>query len=193
MKGVFSFVSGLIFILGFVPYIKAIVQRKIRPAKASWLIWAFLDTIILAGMAVEGSVNGLIVGATSGGWIVCIFALKYGQAGWTKLDQLCLFGAALGIFLWLAFNDPVIGIVAVLSVSLLGSVPTFLSAWHDPSREDKTGWTLFWLSCILAIAAISEWTLAEAAQPMTFFLIETVMMYILFIRPIFMRGSFKPE
>jgi len=183
MKETLSILAGLLFVAAFVPYIRAILRKETKPAKASWLIWASLDTITLAGMFFKDTVNGQILGAVLGAWVVAVLALKYGTPGWTKLDKACLVGAVLGIVLWQVFNDPVFGIVTSLSVVFLGSIPTFTSAWKDPSRENKLAWTIFWVSCVCAVIAIPHRTLADAAQPITFFAIETIMMYILFVRP----------
>jgi hypothetical protein len=75
------------------------------------------------------------------------------------------------------------GIVTSQIVCFLGSIPTFVSAWEDPSKEDKTAWTIFWISCVCAVLAIPAWTLADALQPLNFFAIQSVMMLILFVRP----------
>jgi cation transport ATPase len=173
----------VLFIAAFVPYIRAILRKETQPAKASWIIWASLDTITFAGMLAKHSVNGQIVGAICGAWTVVVLALKYGKSGWTLLDKLCLGGAVLGIVLWQAFSNPVLGIVTSLSVVFVGSFPTFASAWHDPSKEDRTAWTIFFISCVVAMFAIPAATLADAAQPSTFFLIETIMVSILYLRP----------
>lgn len=183
MKEVLQVLAGLLYIAAFVPYIRAILRKETKPAKASWLIWASLDTITLAGMFFNNTVNGQMLGVVLGAWVVALLALKYGTPGWTKLDKFCLGGGVLGIVLWQVFNDPILGIVTSLSVIFLGSFPTFTSAWKDPSRENKLAWTIFWVSCVCAVIAIPHWTLADAIQPITFFVIETIMMYILFIRP----------
>lgn len=181
MKEVLSILAGLLFVAAFVPYIRAILRKETKPAKASWLIWASLDTITLMGMYAKDTVNGQIIGAVLGVWVVSVLALRYGTPGWMKLDKLCLGGAVLGIVLWQVFSDPVFGIATSLSVAFLGSIPTFTSAWKDPSRENKLAWTIFWLSCVCAVIAIPRWTLADVLQPVTFFAIESVMMYILYI------------
>lgn len=178
-----NIVAGLLFIAAFFPYIRAILRKEAKPAKTSWLIWASLDTITLAGMFFKDSVNGQILGAVLGAWAVAVLAMKHGTPGWTKLDKICLGGAVLGITLWQAFDDPVFGIVTSLGVVFLGSIPTFTSAWEDPSRENKSAWVLFWISCVCAVIAIPQRTLADASQPITFFVIESIMMFILFIRP----------
>jgi len=183
IQKVFSIIAGVLFALGFLPYALSILAGKTKPAKASWIIWASLDTITFAGMWTKHALNGQIVGAVIGVWITVALALKYGVPGWTKLDKLCLAGAVLGIALWAIFNSPVTGLTISVSVVFLGSIPTFVSAWHDPSRESKVAWTIFWISCVFAVMAIPKLTLQDAMQPITFFLIESIMMYILYIRP----------
>jgi len=183
LKNTFSILAGILFALGYVPYIRAILRRQIKPAKASWIIWGTLDTITLAGMIAKHSVNGQILGAFIGVWIVIILTLKRGTPGWTLLDKFCLAGAALGIILWKASGDPVLGIMTSLIVVFLGSVPTFVSAWKDPSRENKLAWTLYWISCIFAFLGIPKWTLQDAGQPIDFLFIESIMMCILYVRP----------
>lgn len=183
MKETLSVLAGLLYIIGFIPYIRAILRKETKPAKASWIIWASLNIIICAGMWAEHTVNGQILGAVIGALVVMALALRYGNPGWTKLDKLCLGGAVLGIALWQIFESPVLGMVTSLIVTFIGSIPTFVSAWTDPSRENKLTWTLFWVSGVCAIIAIPYWTLADAAQPIVYFAIDTIITGIVYIRP----------
>lgn len=183
MKGILSVVAGLLALAGFVPYIRAILRGKTKPAKASWIIWAGLDTITIAGMYAKDALSGQIIGTVIGTWAVAVLMLKYGTPGWTRLDKLCLIGAVLGIALWLLFSSPTLGIIISLGVIFVGSIPTFTSAWKDPSREDKLTWAIFWISSVCASLAIPKWTLADAAAPVTFFTVQTIMLYILYVRP----------
>lgn len=192
MSKVLSAIAGIVFLFGYIPYIRAIwktrmqplgTRGKAEPAKASWVIWTTLDSINCAAMYAANVLNGQIIGAIMGAMIVVVLALRFGKPGWSALDRLCLAGAAIGIGLWQAFQNPVLGIVTSNLVVAIGSVPTFVSAWHDPSREDKAAWTLYWISCLFAVAAIPHWTLADATQPLTFLAVETTMMFILFVRP----------
>lgn len=193
VQDILSVVAGLLFIAGFIPYIRAILVGTTKPAKASWIIWASLDTITIVGMCVQNSLNGQIIGAVIGAWIVALLALKYGASGWTWLDKFCITGAVLGIILWQLFSSPTLGIITSLTVVFLGSIPTFVSAWKDPSRENKTGWTIFWLSCICAVMAIPKLTLDDASQPIVFLLIETIMMCLLFIKPCIVKFQQRQE
>jgi len=179
---ILSATAGVLFVIGFLPYAIAIVRGSTKPSKASWLIWAGLDTITLCGMFAKHTVNGQILGAVIGVWIIVALTMKFGTSGWTKLDKFCLAGAVLGVSLWQLFDEPLLGIATSLSLGFLGSIPTFVSAWHDPSREDKFAWTIFWASCVLAVWAIPSWTIADAGQPLMFFVVENVMMYLLYVR-----------
>lgn len=196
-KDFFKVLSGALFFIGFLPYAYSVLRKGAKPSKASWTIWASLDSITLTGMYFKQALNGQIIGAVAGAWGIVVLALKYGVPGWTKLDKRCLAGAVFGIVLWQAFDDPTLAILTSNSVVFLGSFPTFKSAWVDPDQEDRIAWTIWWVSCICALVAIPGLTLEElahpwvflvshpddAVQPITFFLIETIMMYLLHIRP----------
>lgn len=178
-----SLLSGLLFIVGFVPYSIEILQKKTLPSKATWIIWISLDVITMAGMIAKHAVNFQIIGCVTGGTIVMLLSIKYGVPGWTKLDKLCLSGAVLGLALWAISRNPMVGMATSLSVTFLGSFPTFVSAWEDYHRESRLSWTIFFLSCCLAVLAIPKFDMANATQPLTFFAIESTMMVILFVRP----------
>lgn len=184
IQSIMSATAGVLAIIGYIPYIVSILHRATRPAKATWIIWASLDIITLLSMYAKGAVNGQIAAVTLGTSIVAILALRYGTPGWTKLDLICLGGAVVGVVVWQWFGNPTLAIVTSLSVIFIGSVPTFVSTWHDPSKEDKLAWTIYWFSCIAAVAAIPAWSLPHAAQPLTFFAVTAIMMCLLYVRPL---------
>ena len=181
LRQLFSVLSGVFIIAGYVPYIISIVKKKTVPAKASWLIWAILDTILLYGMFLRHAVNAQIVGTVLVIWIVVLLAFKYGKSGWTNLDKFCVSATGVGILLILI--NPTWSIFLLAVTSFIGAFPTFRSAWHDPSKEDKLTWTLYWISCVLTVIVVPVWSVSAGAQPVTFFIQETIMMYLLFIRP----------
>jgi hypothetical protein len=179
----FSILSGVIFTLAFVPYIRAIVKKQTKPAKASWVIWASLDTITFAAMAVKGTINGQIASAIVCAWSVVVLAMIFGEKGWTKLDKVCLIGALMGVGLWLTFNDAIFGIIVGQLVIFLGSIPTFKHAHRHPEQENRLAWFLYWLSCLPAVyAGTQQMTFESLAQPITFLAVESTMVYLLFIR-----------
>ncbi len=185
-KDVLSISAGVLFILGFVPYIRYILKNRHaedegKPMKTSWIIWAVLDSITISGMIATHSLNGQIVGAVIGAWIVVVLAFLYGKPGWRTVDKFCLGGAVVGIALM--FISPTLAIVSSNSTVFLASIPTFVSTYEKPERENKTAWTIYWISCVMATVAIPQWDWDNATQPVTFLVIETIMMWLLWIRP----------
>lgn len=179
---VLSSLSGFIFVLAFLPYIFAILRGETKPSKVSWFIWATLDVITLSAMYVEKSVNGQILGAVGGAFIILSLALRHGKPGWTKVDKFCLLGAILGLLLWKMTSNPNVGILVSALTAITGSIPTFVNAWNRPQEENLFAWSIFWYSCLLALTAIPKWSIADAAQPITFTIIESTMMFILLYR-----------
>ena len=175
-----SLISGVVFFLAFVPYIRAIVNRQARPAKATWMIWAALDLIICVSLLRQNVVNWQIIGATLGAGTIAALSLKFGETGWTKTDKLCLRGAAVGIVL--IFVDPMLATATTLTTLFVAAVPTFVSAWQG--KEHRPTWAIFWTSCVIGMFAVTDWTLAAAGQPIVFLTINTIVFgFALFRRP----------
>ncbi len=182
MQTAFTIIAGVLAAICFLPYINAIVRRKAKPIKATWLIWASLDTITFWGMIVENSMNGQMVATIAGVWIVFFLSLKYGVPGWTRLDIFCLFACLTSILFWKLFDSPVVGIVICAVANCIGSLPTIFSAYTDSRRENKISWVIGAIASCFALASISEWTMAHYIQPASFLLMQSSMLHLLFIR-----------
>ncbi len=180
MQKAFAALSGILFLVAYIPYIRGVLNGSKHPMKSSWFIWALLDSITFFGMLVQHAVNPQIAASVLGCWTVFLLTLKYGKPGLNRLDIACLAGAALGIGLWIAFDSPRLGLMMSLAVTFLGSLPTFASAWKDARDESRPAWILFGLSSISATAAIPARTFKDAGQPIVFLLISVVMVAILF-------------
>lgn len=207
MKSFFNVMAGVLFTLAFAPYIWAILHKRVRnwkstrvwswldwatfvrpehdaaqPIKATWIIWASLDTITFAGMYAKHALNVQISSAIVMAWLTVALAMKFGLPGWRRVDILCLLGGVVGIALWAVFDSPVLGLSTSLATIFLGSIPTFVSAWEVPTRESLPAWLVYWASCVCALIAVPQWTIEDAAQPMTFFAVESTMVAILLTR-----------
>ena len=191
IKSVLSVTAGILALVGFVPYIVAILHGETKPAKATWIIWASLSVITLFGMLATNAINGQICGAALGDTIVAVLAVKFGGAGWTKLDLFCLGGAIVGITMWQTTGNPVLSILICLVVIFIGSVPTFVSAFHNPDRENHLAWVIFWLSSVVAVVAIPALAWQDAAQPITFLTCTIIMMYLLYLNPRIKKPNFE--
>ena len=180
---VLSFIAGVLFIGAYIPYFIAIFRGQTKPAIVTWFIWATLDAIVVVGMYKKDALNGQMTGAVIGAVSVAVLSLWYGKMTGKWMDIFCVTGAVLGIVLWKTYDDPVVGMITSLSTIFLATTPTFLSVWHNPADEDRTAWTIFLASCVVSVIAIPKWTMADAAPPITFFVIDGIVVVMLYSRP----------
>lgn len=183
VKVIFSVLSGLVFLFAFFPYIRAIVKRVASPRKATWLVWATGDVIVLAGMLAKQTANGLIVCATIGAVTVFLLSLKFGEPGWSTRDKTCIALSGLAIALWLYFGESNLGIALGLVALAIAAWPTYVSAWQRPENENANAWLAFNVSNLLAMVAIPRMSFADVVPVVAFILIDTPMLYLLFVRP----------
>lgn len=184
--------AGLVFIFGFLPYIREVwstrslpsgADGKIEPVKATWIIWTVLDTITLLAMWRAGTLNYQIEGCVIGAWIVVVLALKYGKSGWTGADIFCLTGAALGLVRWWWTGDAVEGLWITLATLVLGSYPLFCVTWGNPNGESKIAWVAWWISSIIQMASFPAWSFKACAQTVAFFTVQSIMVSLIFVKP----------
>ncbi len=173
--------SGVIFIIAFIPYTLAILRKETRPRKVTWLIWFVGDLIVLLGMVAKHTINGIIIVAVVGAGSTLALSIKQGERGWTKHDKYCLSLSGLAIALWIYFGDSNLGICFSLLSLAIAAWPTYVSASRNPEIEDRRSWILFNLSSFVALWAIPRGTFADIAPPVTFMAIDGVMLYLLFV------------
>lgn len=177
-----SAISGVVFLGGFYSYICAIIRKETVPVKITWTLGAILDMVTFFGMMAKKTLNFQIVGACVGSVIVMLLSWKHGSSGWKPIDVICAMSASLGILLWIIFGNSEIGISISCITMLVSCVPMFKATWIDPSKEDKVSWTIFLISCIFELFALTKLTIADAAQPITFTIIELTMVLLICLR-----------
>lgn len=182
MHAVFSFLAGALLVIGYIPYIYAILRQGTKPSKASWVIWSTLDVVMLASMYAKDVINGQIIGAVMGSLIVVVLSFRYGTPGWTRLDKFCIIGTFVGIVLWQLLDNAMIGLLMSLSLVCVGAIPTAVSVWKEPRNESKLAWGFGVVSSACAVLSISQWTLASISQPIVFLVLNAVVLGIMCMR-----------
>jgi hypothetical protein len=183
--------SAVLMIVGFVPYIWGILFGASRPVRATWILWASLDVLMCIGMYKTDSLNAQIIGATVGSVTTMFLSLRYGKPGWTKFEVGCLIAGINGIVLWIITSDPTIAVLIVGTVMFVAAIPTFQSAWENPWYENRWSWLLAFLSCVVFIPLlppVNQWweQITKVLQPLVFIIVETIVMYLVWIRPLWL-------
>lgn len=182
MSAYLNVLAAALMFIGGIPYAISMIKGPSQAVKATWLVYATLDGITFAAMWVANTWNGQVLGAfimSAGTFLV---TLRYGKPGWTKLDVACLSIGFIGLVLWYFFSDPNLAIATSLFVVIVGTIPTFKSAWDEPKNESGLGWILFFSSSIPAMMAIPKWDFGNAAQPIVFALVQGTMLILIYRR-----------
>jgi len=177
--------SGILFFVAFFPYIWAILNGETAPSPVTWGIWASVDTLVFLAMRKEKVKTGQITGAVTGAWVITILAVIFGKPTMGSIEWVSIVGGLSGIILWQKTGNATLAIVCSQVALMIGAIPTFANAWVNPTQEDPIAWCIWFASCVCALFAVKKWTLADALQPITFTVIETVMVVLVVIRPLF--------
>lgn len=178
-----NYLSGILFFAAFAPYALSTINSKTAPSPVSWAIWASVDTLALLAMRHEKAVRGQLTGAVTGAWAITVLALFFGRPSMGSIEWVSVAGATFGVVLWKKTGNAVLAIVCSQVAVFAGAFPTFASAYENPLKEDSLSWFIWWVSCLCALFAIKKWDLANALQPLTFTTIETIMVFLVLIRP----------
>lgn len=185
--------AGVFSLLGFVPYIITILQRKTSPNRASWSIWASLGIVL--------AISNYSAGARETMWLlstyavcqitIAVLSLKYGEGGWNTFDRTCLFGAFISIILWQLFDSPLIAITISIAIDSLGALPTIKKSYLQPETEDLFSWIMFWIAGTLNICALTQWSVELAAQPIYLFAFNSIVVTLLLLPKLQTKKSSK--
>ena len=177
-----SILSAACATLGVLRYIRLMIWRGKKPERVSWIIWLVIDAILTRQMWNAGRLNHQMEAALLGTFLITFATMFYGKRGMGVYDLLTIGAAACGVYLWYKSGSDTVGILMSGVVILLGCIPTCLSAWEDPSREDLKVWKVFLVSSVLQIIALSSWTLDAATQPIVFLISQIIVIYVIMIR-----------
>lgn len=142
--------------LSIVPYIKDIVQGRAKPRVISWAIWTLLLGLMAAVSWQEGQISSAVLatGSTLACFIVALLAVRYASMNTTYLERWSLFGAAIGIGMWLLFDNPMLMLAAAITVDAIAYLPTFINGWYNPHHESMS---------MFATSAFGSWLVLTAA------------------------------
>jgi hypothetical protein len=172
MKEAFAVAASAIAILSVTPYIIDTVKGKTRPNIVSWFTWSLLAGVATAAAFAAGAPRTalLLLGETTGTFLVAALGLKYGYAKLSLFDGLCQVGAIAGLVLWLVFNSPTVATLAVIVIDVLAALPTLKHSWLDPQEETWQTYMLVVIASVLTIIALPQYSINSALFPFYYLL-----------------------
>lgn len=174
--------AGFISVVGFIPYIAAIYQKKTKPNQATWCIWTIVGFILLASYYSSGATSTIWVPAclAFGHLIIAIMAFIYGERDWSDFDKTCLIGTGISLILWWWYDSAIIALCLNIAIDFLGALPTIKKAYYKPHTEKALPWVLFLIAHILNLSALSfPWSFQIVAYPLYLFLVVATIVVLL--------------
>ncbi len=169
-----------------VPYIKDIIHGKTKPRIVSWAIWTVLLGIAAIVSFQERQMASAVLAGSSA--VACLaislLALKHVEWGITRLERITMLGAAIGLVLWMVFDDPLLVLMSTISVDAIAYIPTFKNGWTNPHNESLTMFIVSALGggLVLLSAILDHATIHGIAYPLYSLLFASIMSGVLLWR-----------
>lgn len=163
MQAIFGFTALVLNLIGYVPYIRDIFLKIVKPHPFTWAIWTILTTIAAFNqIRNDGGYSSLFFISTAilvG--LVFILSLRFGMGGASKIDRLCFILAAILLVYWLTSKDTHISTVFAVIIDGIGAIPTLIKVYHHPKSETYIQWILAGIAGLLTVLAVPklEWIL----------------------------------
>jgi hypothetical protein len=190
MQEFFGLASGVLPIIGAVPYIRDILRRKTKPHRSSFLIWAVLNSIAVSALFAKGATWSLVMPTVGVLEVLTTFilSLRYGVGGFSKKDYAALSLAGLGLILWHFTKQPLIALGIVIAVDAIGMALTITKTYQHPHTETFSTWFLSFIAAICAMLAVSRWEPSLLVYPLCIALGNGMVCITILLR----RSKLKP-
>ena len=162
MLFLFSVLSILIYIAGFLPYIYHTFRGSVVPHPFSWSVWSILLAINTFELYLTNGLSESILSP-----LIRTFSLTIGAlVGWyffrkiariTLLDWICL-GLALSLIGIAFFFGVSKAILPTIVIDFLILTPTLRKIWNTPESEDTFLWITTALSQLFLLFSIGNYT-----------------------------------
>lgn len=190
-------------------YAHSIFRQSASPTRPTWLMILVTDLLLFGFMLAEARWDWLMLGFTAGNLLMlALMAISdvrqaksaatqetprkrelvrlaiLGSNPWTNKDKASVAVALGALALWAVTGSGVAAICFSLAGKIAASVPMWINLYDDPEREALLPWLLWAAGGALYLFTIPsvEWSFASLATPILFFILECIVIALLFRR-----------
>jgi hypothetical protein len=183
-KVLWGSLSAIATVIGFIPYVHSILQRKTTPHFFTWLVWGALTGIIfaiqVAGHAGPGSWGIGVTALTC--IVIMVLSFFWGEKSGTRFDWIALIASIATIPLWLATSDPTYSAILVTFIDVAAFYPTVSKTYRNPWSEHMFYYWIWLVKYPTSIVALTVFTVANAIYPITWTIIGIAFLAMTFYR-----------
>lgn len=200
-RELFGLVAVALVFIAYIPYLRDIVKGNVRPHPFTWLVWGITAASIFSVQSANGSGAGAYGSAAVALFAFTIFFTVYrkNRVTITTLDIVCLATALIGIVFWLVIQQPLISIILLMSIELIGFIPTLIKGWEKPYEDSASLWGINSLRHIAGLIAIENYNLVTIINPLFWIALSFCFCGILLLRrqrvgrPFIRKRTFRPH
>ena len=167
MKEIIAAIAVILAFVAYIPYFRDIIKGKTKPHVYSWFVWGFITVIIFALQVKGGAGAGALVTLSAA---ICSFAvfflgLKNGKKDITKSDTVFFLLALLATAIWVFAKRPGLSVLLLVTIDMLGFIPTVRKSWQKPQEETLFTWELNGFRHGLSILALKQYNFLTLLYP----------------------------
>ena len=180
-RAILMALGAVLVLSSAVPYMLSIAAGRTRPRIFSWVIW-----LLLGGIATTAAYSGgelpsaaLTAAATVETGSIVALGWRRGIRDFERLDAYCFVGVLVGLTLWAAFDSPLLGLTAALTIDGLAAIPTVRHAWRMPHEEAALPYAMCAVASLCVLAAMPQYTLMGLLYPVYLLTVNAVIAAII--------------
>lgn len=183
-KILISILAIVLTFVAYIPYILDTLKGKTIPHSFTWLVWSLASGITF-GLQTTG-------GAGYGSWValavsvICftifIIGLFKKNKDITRTDFIFLFLSLVALYFWLIVEQPVWSVILIVTVDILGFIPTIRKSWNHPYSETLSTFKLNTFRHLLNIFALQRYSLLTWLSPVVWVFANGIFVIILMVR-----------
>ncbi|HEV3245458.1 MAG TPA: hypothetical protein VG102_03795 [Candidatus Paceibacterota bacterium] len=184
VKELLGLIAALLSATSGVMYVSTVVRGNTKPHLYTYILWSIVTCLLFAGQFVSG--------AGAGSWASLVAALatiavvplcaKFGTRDITFGDAIALTCGVVTILPWILTKNPLWSVILANLIDMWAIVPTLRKTWNDPSSEPLLPWLLTQAKHILAIAALSSYSITTYLYPVQAFCMNAILICIILFK-----------
>jgi len=175
---ILSIISAIVSIASSVPYAVAIIRRKARPQRITWLIIALLNITFLISTIMTGGNVIYIIGNFIGAFLVFLLSIKFGIGGKSRFDIVSFVIALVALGLLIAVDNKLAGLLLAVAVNVIALGLTVKKTIAKRDSEPRLVWILIATSSFLGLISLTHWSLENVLVPVCILSFSSILSWI---------------
>ena len=183
-KEMMGWISLIVAVVSYVPYMVSIARGKTKPHAFSWIVWTIVLGITFAAQYADNAGPGAWATGVSAAIClpICIMALIWGERNITLGDWASFFSSLLAIPIWIMTKDALWAVILVTFIDAVAYYPTLRKSWDKPNDELIFKYLVTVAKFVFALLALDKISVITTLYPVVSIILEAAVVFVLAFR-----------